>query len=1011
MTSSFILKIFFFIIFLFFFKDALPQGEGIKYDKYFFEQGLSQAQINCVAQDSTGYLWFGTQDGLNRFDGYEFKVYRNDPGNSGTISSNYIRSIFVDEQNDVWLTTHGGGLNKLDKYRNKFKRFLIDDKSTNSFNQNIMTAVYPGDRDNLIIGTEGYGLFVFNKKSGKFLKIEPLPADSRIISKILRLNEKYFFVGTSNGLFILDWTQKTITGVKNKLLDGQFIESYCKLANRTILIGTLSGYIYQIGSTDEYTTDIRVIDKYKKGSSIWAIFEDKNKSIWIGTESDLVLLPTLKDVNTKISARFSSQAKYFPYRTRCLYKDQSGILWIGTVNSGIMKAVIKSDFFEQITFADKTGLQDNSAWYVFKDHRGLVWIGTDGYGLIKYDREKDQLKRWTYDSRNAGSISHNSISFILQDRKNNLWISTYGAGINLFKGDDSFIHFKNNPNNPSSLVHDYVWCMLEDYKGNIWAGTKMGVDEFDVAKNSFKHYQHNPRDTNSLSNNLVLTLFEDSENNIWIGTFGGGLNKYDRKRQQFTIYKYHPDNPKSISDNSIMSITEDSKGNLWIGTDIGLNKFSKKSGAFTRYSVKEGLLDDMIYAAAVDENDNVWVSTNRGISVLDTDKKTFRNFNTSDGLLSEEFNQAACYRAPDGEIFFAGINGINSFYPKNLNLNIKQPKVVINKIMLFNNEIPPEKYFDKYSLEVSYNEDYLQFEFAALEFTNPGKNNYKYKLEGFNKEWIFAGNRRVAIFSNLDPGDYTLKILAANSDGVWNNKPLEFGLTVLPPYWQTWWFRFLIVITLAGILYIVYKIRIARLLEIERLRLQIASDLHDEVGSSLTSIAIQTQMLTGETDKEKITSRTNFIGGLTRDVISTMSDIIWSIDSRNDSLKDLIARMQNFSFNLFDDTSINVTYDLQIENPKKKVRPHIRQNLYLIFKEAVNNIYKHSGASEAKIKLSESANKIEMMISDNGKGVDAGKTYSGNGLKNLKMRAKRINAAIEFMNESGLTIKLSVTNK
>lgn len=1006
--SFLILKTFILLIFLI--QNITAQSDRIKHEKYFFEQGLSQSQINCIARDSTGYLWFGTQDGLNRFDGHDFKVYRNDPENSGTISNNYIHHIYVDEDNSLWAATHGGGLNKLNKFRTTFSRYLIKGENTTEFNQNIITFVFPGDKNNLIIGTEGYGLFIFNKKTDQFLKVINLPDESRTISKVIRLNTQNFLIGTNKGIFILDWQKKEIIDRRNSLLGNQFIESICAVSDGSILVGTLSGFVYQMESADKYRGDIKIKDIYNDGSSVWAITENEDKSIWIGTESDLILLPHIKSGSGKISELFRSSVQSYPYRTKCLYKDPSGILWIGTAASGIIKTIIKPEIFKQITFAEQLGLQDNSTWYVFKDNSDLIWMGTDGYGLIQYDRVKDQYKRWTNQPGNSISLSHNSISFIMQDKRGDLWISTFGGGINKLTKNGSFEHLQNNPRDSNSLVHDYVWCMLEDFRGNIWAGTKKGLDRYNPYEKTFTHFQHNTDDTNSLGNNLVLTLFEDSEKNIWIGTYGGGLNKYDTRKQIFTVYKCDPDDQSTISDNSIMSIDEDSKGNLWIGTDIGLNKLDKKTGKFTRFFEKDGLLNEMIYAAAVDEKDIVWVSTNRGISAFDTEKMIFRNYNMSDGLLSDEFNQSACYKAYDGEIFFAGINGVNSFYPENLNFNIKSPKIVIDKIMLFNNEIPPERYLENNRLEISYYENYLQFEFAALEFADPDKNIFKYKLEGFNQEWIYAGNRRFAIFSNLDPGNYRLRITTALDGGVWDESGIVFDLTVLPPYWQTWWFRVLATVILVSIAYVIFKIRITRLLEIERLRLQIASDLHDEIGSSLSSIAVQTQMLGAETDKKKLESKINMIGELTRDVIGIMSDIIWSIDSRNDSLKDLISRIQNFSFNLFNDSSIEINYDIHLENPQKKIRPHIRQNLYLIIKEALNNIFKHSGASSAAVKIRETSNKIEIAIHDDGRGLDTDRTYPGNGLRNMRMRAERINADIEFISSNGLKIKLTVEN-
>jgi len=702
---------------------------------------------------------------------------------------------------------------------------------------------------------------------------------------------------------------------------------------------------------------------------------------------------------------------------KSVFKDRSGVVWIGTVDEGLYKMVEPRKVFHKFRFIQGTATSSkkenqsagNCIWTFYEDSNGIIWIGSDGQGVSEFNRKTGSFRNHTFD-KIYPFPSINKISSVFEDKDNNIWLGTFGEGIIILNKDKKPIkNIRKEENNPLSLSDNYIWKIICDNKGNIWIGTYNGLNKYNPETQTFSRYFTSKGGRDIESKNLIAELYCDSHSNLWIGTYGSGLIKFNPGKSTTTLFVHSPQNKSAISNNSIMSVIESSAGDIWIGTDIGLNRLDIKTGKFVSYTEKDGLPNDIIYAVREDISGNIWVSTNRGLSMFDIRKKGFVNYDTRDGLQSNEFNQNASLITKDGTLLFGGIHGFNMFNPGKFKYNTFPPPVEITKIKIWNNEINPTRFnYKDRSLVLSYFENFISFDFTALDFTNPSKNRYAYKLDGFDKEWIFPDNLRTATYTNLNPGEYTLRVIASNDDEVWNMQGTTIKIIVLPPYWLTWWFRVILVSFIIGLIYFIFSIRVKRLLEIEKLRTRIASDLHDEVGSSLTKINLSISIIKMESNIEKIKQKLIPIDNLCREVISSMSDTVWSIDSRNDTFQGLIDRMKNLSFNMLQENGIDVEYQINIPTIQKKLSINFKQNVYLIFKEAVNNIAKHSKASKVGIVISGKENDFYMQISDNGIGLPEDVKKTGFGLRNMKMRAARIKGKIEFVSENGLRISLSV---
>jgi streptogramin lyase len=699
-------------------------------------------------------------------------------------------------------------------------------------------------------------------------------------------------------------------------------------------------------------------------------------------------------------------------------EDQSGTIWIGShLGKGLNKLERTSSKFKQVSKDINyiNGLNDDVVWAITEDRDKNLWLGTYKGGLNKWDRNKNKFLYFLPDQNNSESISDSHIRALCYDERGFLWIGTYSGGLNLYNfSKNSFTRFIHNTNDTTSLGANQVQAIFIDSEKNIWVGTFGGglnkMDAFNIvpSKIRFKKYKNDPNDPFSLSDDRVYSIYEDKDKVLWIGTFGGGLNRFDKKKEKFVSYKNIAGDESSLSDNRVMSIYEDSNGILWISTyGGGLLKFDKRSEKFTRYLHNRRITSSAVYGTLEDNFGNLWMSSDNGLFKYNVRLNQFTQYNLNDGLQSLEFSGGAYYKSESGHMYFGGINGFNYFYPDSVRDNYYVPPVVISSVRIFNEPIIGE--VD--SINVSYDQNFLSIEFSALDFTNPADNQYAYTLEGLDDEWHYVDSRmRIANFTNLSPGKYLFRVRGSNNDGVWNNVGAELHIFISPPYWQTWWFITLVILFISGIIYFLSTMRYRNLLSIEKLKSKLSADLHDNIGSGLTEISILSDLAANDiiSNSRDSLSKLNIISDKARQLIDNMSDIVWMVNPHRDSLYHVILRLKDS----YSDFLNSMAISFEAVNLEKfsaiKLPMEYKQNLFLIFKEAINNSIKHSRCKKIILEANLEKDILELTMKDDGTGLDFHNIQYGNGILNMKSRAKVIGGKLSIdSSNSGTIIKFT----
>ena len=789
----------------------------LRFDHISIEQGLSQSAVLVIFQDSRGFLWFGTQDGLNRYDGYNFKIYKPDPDVPSSLSDRAITSIVEDKDGYLWIGTQLGGLNRYDPSTEKFVHYLHDDSNPTSLGDNHINVLYLDKTNNLWIGTtDGLDLFDLQRKTFKHYVYSPNQQEGisgKNITALYQDSRGRFWVGTANGLNLFDPFRNTFTPYQNDpenttTISDNRVKAIIEDGRSTLWVGTESGlnrFQPDSGTFEQFLhsdKDPQTIS----GDYISDLYVDSTGNLWIATTNGL-------DRLSKIGKRFAHYQNDPTFSKSLsnnyvlsIYEDRGGVLWFGTWGGGVNKYDRQRDSFAYYRNdpKNKNSLSENLIMSIYQDREGYVWIGTAGSGLNRFTQITNQVIRYEHDPSRLNSISSNEVLSIAEDQDGMLWFGT-GDGLDRFdRRSFTFTHYKWDSKNPVSLSSNRVYKVYVDRENNLWVGTTGGLDLFNRETETFTRYQPETGNPDSLSGPRVYSILEDDQGNIWAGTFENGLNKLDRKTGKFTRYRYDSGNKESLSNDSILSIYEDTKGRIWIGTNGGgLNLYHPESDTFTYFMEKDGLPNGIVYGILEDASGYLWMSTNFGISRFDSKTKTFRNFDAGDGLQSNEFNSGAYAKGRNGELFFGGIEGLTVFYPSNIEDNVYLPQVALTSLTQDDNPILTGSSVETTKKVVlRWPQNSLEFEFAALSYDQPGKNQYAYKLEGFDSSWHLIGTKRDGRYTNLPGGEYTLLLKASNSDGVWNESPVRIDVTIIPPFWQTLWFQMLMglvaVIAVAG---------------------------------------------------------------------------------------------------------------------------------------------------------------------------------------------------------------------
>ena len=795
-----------------------------KFECITLKQGLSHDVVYSITQDQQGFMWFGGEGGLVRYDGYTFTIYQHEPLNHNSLSNNGVSHILIDQAGMIWCATWGGGVNKFDPYSETFTHYRNNPQESNSLSDDRVQVIYEDQGGILWFGTFRGGLNRFDPTTEQFTVYQHEPENPQSLSnnRVWAMTEDHdgnFWVATSDGLEQLERDTgnfihyRSEPGNSDSLSDNRIRWLYVDHQG-TLWVSTDRG-LNQFHSESETFT--RYLNDPKDPNSlsndtVYKIWEDHAHRLWIGTNaiSSAGLNVFDREQNEFIRFRHNPNdpTSISHNDIRTLYEDRSGILWIGTRGGGINTFDLKPKKFTAITPdpAIPDRLTGNAVNAFYEDHSGILWIGTRGGGLNRYDPQTDTFIDYTpYNSE----LSDRTVLSIHEDHLNRLWLGTKSGGLHVFdpKTKD-FTNFRHNSDDSPGLSDNRVNALYEDSTGRMWIGTGNGLDLFDPEHQIFMPIPGVPE---RLRQTGILSIMEDQRGTLWIGSWGGGVYEvnFDGNTATFAVYQHDPENSSSLSNNEVTSLLEDTRGDLWIGTRGGLNKFDRQTQQFTHYFEQHGLVSNEIVGIQEDHDGNLWISTINGLSKFNPQAGTFRNYDSTDGLHSDEFQIGAAYKNRSGEMFFGGIHGFSRFYPDQVKDNPYVPPIAITDFRIFDQPVNLEYSLTRIKeLTLSHKDDFFSFEFAALDYTNPSKNRYAYMLEGFDKDWIYSGTRRYASYTNLDPGEYVFKVKASNDDGVWNETGIAVNIQIPPPFWKTNWFQMLIGFCVLGTPLGIHRVRI-----------------------------------------------------------------------------------------------------------------------------------------------------------------------------------------------------------
>ncbi len=805
----------------------------MRFDHLALDQGLSQSNILSILQDSEGYMWFGTENGLNRYNGYEFDHFKRERGNPDALANDFIFDVAEDADGNLWIATNGGGLAMLDRESGAFVSYRHDANDAGSIGSNVVRRVLVDEDGSIWAGTRGAGLSRLDRDSGRFdhhrFETEAGPDNIFVLAKAA---DGVLWVGGDHGLSRFDTTSgESLTWSHDADNPGSLskhsVRALLEDADGTLWVGTYGGglhrYDVETRSFERFTHDADD-ESSISGDRVTAIFEDSAGRLWAGTTTGLNLVDRDSGHFVRYYNEDTDPSSLADNSITVIYEDRAGVLWVGTKMRGLSKWNSRTWSYglepaREITTSGEA--QPNVTSFV-QDDAGLLWIGTFGEGLNAVDRDTGKVTHYRHEDGNDQSIADDRVMSLLRDRNGMIWVGTMGRGISRLDPETGkFDHFRSQPDDAATLSANGIMAMYEDSAGHVWVGTfGGGISRFDRATNSFTRIAGGQDQPGSLSSNRVTSFVEDRNGNMWVGTDSGGLNLIDATSGKITAFRHDPSDPRSLADDTIYSLNVDADGDVWVGTRGGGvdrivgNSKRPDSITFANISQADGLANDVVYGVHFDVNGHAWMSTNYGISKFDPASGEFRNLHRRDGLQSEEFNFGAHYQSTAGELFFGGHNGFNAFHPDKVQVNLVVPPVVMTGSYDMNDPTKADLPVDDIDgVELGYKDDVISFEFAALDYAVPEQNSYMYKLEGFDRDWIDLGNERRVTYTDLDAGSYLLRVKAANSDGTWNEAGFALPVTVAAAPWATWWAYtgYLAMIVQAGLfLWLAHKRKLRR---------------------------------------------------------------------------------------------------------------------------------------------------------------------------------------------------------
>jgi ligand-binding sensor domain-containing protein/DNA-binding CsgD family transcriptional regulator len=813
---------------------ALLQGKQktFEFERISVEEGLSQSTVTCILQDGKGFMWFGTYNGLNKYDGHSMTVYRNDSGARNSLSEDAVLSLCQTPDSMIWIGTMQGGLNRFDPRTGVFTRFQPNPGGdpAATVNSPQIQGLRVDKNGHLWIATFGGGLNKFDPETNRFTHYlfkkgdagYPLVWRRNAVRSFTGPHDGVFWAGTHDGLIRFEPEGEKIKVYqpepgKPGAISHMVVTSVLVTRGGTLWAGTFDGLNRYNPGADTFTVFRNdPSDPYSiSHSRIQTLFEDRSGVIRIATNAGGV------DYFNAEEQRFYHSSHHSGDIVRSIYQSKDGILWFGTMAGGVNKLDLlkcKMACYRQDP-GKPFGLSDGSVSCIYEDREGVLWLGTETGGLNRMDRQTGYVTVYKHRPGDPAGLRNNMITGLVEGKKGYLWLSTH-KGLHRFdRKTGAFTHYPADYDNPRAFISDEMFDIALDPSGRLWVAIPgAGVNLFDPETGLVTPYRAAGDNPSGLSHDWVNMLYIDRRGTLWAGTSKGGLNRFNSETNTFSHYQASISDPHSISDNDVNDIHEGGQGNFWIATaGGGLNRMDRETGTFTCYTTRDGLADDVVYAVLEDGNGLVWLSTNRGISRFDPRTGVFKNYDLRDGLQGYEFRLGAAFKNQRGELFFGGLRGLNVFHPDNMRDNRNIPDIVITSLKRFNQPVPVgansslKKHISYTNrLTLPHDKNFFSLEFAALDYTNPANNRYRYKLEGMHDDWIPLGNKHDINFTGLKPGEYRFRVMGSNNDGYWNEAGTVLDITVTPPYWATWWFRGLVLLAIAGLILLWHRNRMNR---------------------------------------------------------------------------------------------------------------------------------------------------------------------------------------------------------
>ena len=969
------------------------------------EDGLSQGMINGMAQDSTGFMWFATKDGLNRYDGYHFTVFRHNESDSTSLADNFVACLFVDRQGRLWAGTSGDGLDEYDPASESFIHFRTDARHHLSLANENIVSLSQDHRGILWVGTN-HGTYLLNPGKDNNPSSSSLTLiDSSLNHSLCLQNGDVLLYGQSLVRYRfqpggLTRTQEDLQAVYPNIRKNS-AQAISAIYEDT-LRHTLYYFSYScISKQYEESGAIRILNQspaIHSGYFSGSIAMDNKGNLWLCDFNWLIQLDTATGKMTHL-LQGDKNLVSLNDKINGVFKDQLGNLWVGTKGFGILQYSWRKALFHSV--------REESVGFLGPLRNGHILLGTIGNFLYEFLPADGWVSQRIPDSitwREMNPLFRGGVAdMAVQDPYGRIWITKS----NLMAYDPL-----NHTLTSFSNARPFAFPLLLADSNHLWVGYDSGVSLLNTQNGVWSNYPC-PFVSGNAPYRFMEAFYQDPSGILWIGSTAGVL-RFNQATREWKQYKKIPGDSTSISNRVIFTICPDpaNRDMLWLGTNGGgLNGLNTRTGKSVNYNEQDGLANNVIYGILSDGAGNLWMSTNRGIARFNLEKKVFTNFNINDGLLSDEFNRGAFCRGGDGMLYFGGVNGFNYFDPAIINQERGAGKVRLTQLHVNNQEVN-FKTFNRFlrtplymasSLKLDYAHNMFSVDFSSMNFDGNNSMVYEYFMDGLDRHWIRTNENHSATYTNLAPGTYTFRVRARSNPLESPGPETTLQITVMPPWYMTWEFRISMLLLLALAVYGLFRLRLQQVVQVERIRNRIARDLHDEIGSTLSSISLYSEVADSMV-KEKapeVRGMLQQISDSTTSMMEAMSDIVWTINTQNDRFNNIINRMRALAVEILEAKNCALEFTAPDSLDRLELNMEQRKNFYLIFKEAINNTAKYAEAKKVTVHLSYQHRELSMEITDDGKGFDLRAHADGNGLKNMAARAAQLQGHLEIESMPG----------